>query len=169
MTRAILFHTVLLFAFVVVQMNLPVQLVSGVMILPLLWIVFISVFSQKPIGPPLAFIAGFFMDTFSPLPFGVHILSFTAVAIVLDIATRHVLTNRSLYATLVLGVLATIIYRVLSWGTTALFSLATPAILQKNIPWFNPWQLVIHTVFLVVGFYCIVISRRLFQRYFLLQ
>lgn len=167
MTRSILCNTTILFFLVVVTMNLPKTLGDGILFLPLLWIVFLTVFSEKPLGLTCALLTGFFLDTFSPLPFGVHVISLSVVAVLLEIAAKHVLTNRSLYATLVLGLLATIAYRLLLWSVAFIFSTMGDVSLYRPIALFQPWQVVVHAAVLVIGFYLSVAFRRLFRRYFL--
>lgn len=168
MIRDTSFSIIAAFLLVLLHVNLPGPISANTTFLPILWVVFIIIFSDRHIGAEVAIAAGFFLDIFSSQPFGVHLLTFPLIALAVEGTSRHVLTNRSLYATLALGLGATLSYRLLSWGMAFLFTTT------QNIPfnatdWFNPWQFLVHAAFLLVGFYAILVFRTVVQRYFVLK
>ncbi len=57
-------------------------------------------------------LSGVLMDIYSSLPFGVYLMTFFLLAIILEILFLNFFTNRSFYSLITMGIIAVIIYNI---------------------------------------------------------
>lgn len=132
-------------------------------------IYFVVVFNLN-LGLWWAIIAGFFLDSFSLLPYGSIALSLTITAfIVYYLFIRH-FTNRSLYSLIFLGMIGTLSYKLIIFGISFL-----PLLLVKGIQVFYLdfsfvknilVSTILNALFLIIMFYLTnLFSKRLKPAY----
>ncbi|MFH1171508.1 MAG: hypothetical protein V1778_03150 [bacterium] len=114
-----------------------------------------------------ALIVGFLLDVFSPFPFGLHLITFVATAVVVELLYLNSFTNRSIYALVLLMLAATVMTNALWYALCLAVVALHPALLLPGLPLLSPWQLLGNLLGGVIIFYGAVYLQSFFGRYFL--
>lgn len=121
----------------------------------LLPVVAATVFISLPLAACIAFVAngklvwactvagaaGFFLDCYSPMPFGTHLLALAVVVVVLHGIQEHFLTNRSSPVFILLALAGTALYDTLTVGATTVLTLLRITHYAQPLTYDLLWQL----------------------------
>jgi len=126
MKKVCLYIGIILFLFCY-QLAIAPRLPFGVdqMNLWLVAVVFIAIAFEFYQGVAFALISAFLFDLFSTLPFGAIMIAISITLAAVYIVCRRFLTNKSLYAAMVLTALATAVYSLVLFFYTAVTYFAT--------------------------------------------
>jgi rod shape-determining protein MreD len=113
-----------------------------------------------------ALLMGFFIDMYSPYPFGVHMISLTSAAIVCEMLFRRLLTNRSVYVMLLCIGIATFVDRCMWFGLSSALAQVRLYDLQPDFQSISFSTLVGNGVLGLFVFYCIIGIRVFMNRPF---
>ncbi len=113
--------------------------------------------------------AGFLLDIYSSLPFGIFALSFFLTAVILEVLFLNFFTNRSFYSLVIMGAFGAAVYQLLFLGLNALFFLAgwSDFFIQRFYWTVAVQELAGTIVFLTVAFWVINILSKKFKPIFL--
>ncbi|MBI3956675.1 MAG: rod shape-determining protein MreD [Candidatus Kerfeldbacteria bacterium] len=139
---------------------------SRLVSLPLLFIVLLTFATRKTDVSWFALLAGFLLDLFSPLPFGVHAVSLSIVAVVSRALVDHFFTNRSVYAMMLLVALSTFLYSALWFGSAAALHALHLSLFSVSLTLLTPWALLGNVVLAVLVLYVGLLFRRILGRQF---
>lgn len=135
-------------------------------ILPLAVLVVISVFSDDAKTLWAALATGFVYDMFSPLPFGVHLFAFVATATLVRVMFLNFFTNRSIYAMILLSLIATVSYNLLWVAVGWLLYMARVGGYFSGIQLSGAWQLLGNCIVVILAFYSMILTSSVFGQFF---
>jgi len=119
-------------------------------------IVFITIIFGFNLGFIWAIFIGLFMSIYSYMPIGSYILIFLLIVFIIDFLYKNVLTNFSLYSSLILMIVATLIfnfvlvllnYLLYFFGLISLYIVLDSSYWQSFI-----WQLILNIVIMTIIF-----------------
>lgn len=120
------------------------------------FLLFLAIISQRSFYWWAIFI-GLFLDLFSPLPFGFHLLTFCLLGIILNFLFLNFFTNQSLYSLLALATIGFLLYHSASIFVTSFFYSAGVSNLTFNFhaaAFLNIfWQYLTNLLIIFIFFY----------------
>jgi len=114
-------------------------------------------------------ISGLVLDIYSSIPFGIFLLSYLLVAIILEILFKNFFTNRSFYSLLILGIIAVLFFNGIFLSLSGIAYSLGWSDYFTNWSYLTAvgWQLLDNLIFLTVAFFLINYLSKKFKPVFL--
>lgn len=120
------------------------------------FLLFLAIISQRSFCWWAIFI-GLFLDLFSPLPFGFHLLTFCLLGIILNFLFLNFFTNQSLYSLLALATIGFLLYHSASILVTSFFysaGVSNLTVIFRAAAFLNIfWQYLTNLLIIFIFFY----------------
>ncbi len=162
--------TILLFLLLTVfQITVLPQLnIVDFLLLPFPMLLFSVEFWPKPVTYASAITAAFSLSLFATAPLSAYLFAFVLTVVVAEVLYEHFFTNRSFYGTLVLTILATLVFETVLLLVVIFTSDAESISLSRSFT--HVWRRIVgNTAAMIVLMYLLLGIERIFRSWFFIR